>query len=162
MKEVYAGKSTIAGRGLFVRERVKKGEPITYIRGTMQYKVNKSERDALSNPDWVGIGRNQWIDPAVPFKYLNHSCDPNIGIKGKVMMHALRPIKAHEELTIDYATIEGDERWQLDGGVPCNCGATNCRKEVRSIQFLAEHIFNRYLPYIPHYFQRVYRRNRTA
>lgn len=156
MKEVYSDRSKICGRGLFIKQGAKKGERISLIKGTMKHKVNKTVRDALGHPDWVGVGKDKWIDPAVPYKYLNHSCDPNCGVKGTVTLYALRDIKPDEELTIDYATTEGDPRWIMENGAKCLCKAKHCRQMVRSIQFLPRKRFESYLPYIPKYFQQLY------
>lgn len=149
MKKIYAGKSRIAGEGLFTSEDAKKGELVCYIKGYWRKKVNKSLRDTLANPDWIGVGKNLWIDPILPFKRLNHSCDPNTGIKGRVSLYAIKSIRAHDELTIDYSTIEADDRWQLEGGIKCKCGASDCRGTIRSIQYLPKKKFKQYLPFIP-------------
>ena len=41
--------------------------------------------------------------------YTNHSCDPNVWMQDEVTLAARRDIAIGEELTIDYAMIEGDE-----------------------------------------------------
>ena len=63
MKHIYVATSKIAGMGVMIGENTKKGELIRYIKGEMCFKVNKDKKDALANPDWVGIAKNQWIDP---------------------------------------------------------------------------------------------------
>lgn len=152
MKYIYVATSKIAGSGVMIGESAKKGELIRYIKGDIKFKVNKSKKDALANPNWVGIAENQWIDPDKPYKFLNHSCNPSAGVKGKVALVALRNLKEGEEITIDYSTIEGDSRWEM----PCSCGEQNCRKVIRSIGFLPKKTFDNYLPYIPKYFQQLY------
>jgi SET domain-containing protein len=37
--------------------------------------------------------------------FLNHSCEPNVGVQGQIVFVAMRDIAAGEELTLDYATI---------------------------------------------------------
>lgn len=152
MKDIYAATSNIAGLGLMAGENVKKGELIRYIKGDIKFKINKSKKDALSHPNWIGVAENQWIDPEKPYKFLNHSCNPTAGVKGTVALVALRDLKEGEEITIDYSTIEGDVRWEM----PCNCGEKNCRKTIRSIAYLSRSVFEKYLPYIPRYFQKLY------
>jgi len=159
MAKVSAGKSAIHGNGIFTRDSVKKGERICFLKGRKKIMRNKSKADSLANPDWVGVSKYTWIDPAMPFKYLNHSCNPNTGIKGRVSMYALRDIKSNEELTIDYSTTEGDTLWELAGGVKCKCGSHRCRGRIRSIQYLPKSYFERYLPYIPTYFKKLYKQN---
>lgn len=152
MKDIYAATSKIAGFGLMAGENVKKGELIRYIKGDIKFKINKSKKDALANPNWIGVANNHWIDPAKPYKFLNHSCNPTAGIKGRVALVALRDLQEGQEITIDYSTIEGDSRWEM----PCSCGEKECRGTIRSIGFLPKPIFQKYLPFIPKYFQQLY------
>lgn len=154
MKHIYIATSKIAGMGIMIGEDVKKGDSIFTVKGPVKFKVNQSKKDALANPNWVGISENEWIDPIRPYKFLNHSCDPNSGIKGKVTLAALRNIKEGEEITIDYSIIEGDERWEM----PCACGAKKCRKIVKSIQYLPKKVYNSYLPFIAKPFQKLYQK----
>lgn len=152
MKYIYMASSPIHGHGVRIGEDVKKGETIASIKGRMMFKVNKTEQDALDNPDWVGIAKNQWIDPEKPYKFLNHSCAPSAGIKGRTTLVALRDMKEGEEVTIDYSIIEGDPRWRMR----CACGESGCRRTIKSIQFMPKDQFEKYLPHVPTYFKNLY------
>jgi SET domain-containing protein len=152
MKHIYVVASKIEGFGMNIGEPAKKGEVISEITGKMQFKINKNKRDALAHPNWVGVAENQWIDPAKPYKFLNHSCNPSAGIKGSLSLVALRDMKEGEEITIDYSTIEGDPRWEMN----CACGEENCRQVIRSIHSMPKEQFNKYLPYISTYFKNLY------
>ncbi|OHA94318.1 MAG: hypothetical protein A3E02_00505 [Candidatus Zambryskibacteria bacterium RIFCSPHIGHO2_12_FULL_38_34] len=152
MKHIYHTNSKIDGLGIFAGENIRKGEIIQYIKGVIKFKINKNKEDALANPDWVGVKKNHWIDPERPYKFLNHSCNPSAGIKGKVTMVALRDIKEAEEITVDYSTIEGDDMWEMK----CTCGEPNCRGIIKSVQFLPKEQFKKYMPNVPKYFQKVY------
>ena len=152
MKHIYICTSKIEGLGINIGESAARGSVICLIKGEMKFKVNKNKRDALSNPNWVGIKKDHWIDPDKPYKFLNHSCSPSVGINGTVKLVALHDLKEGEELTIDYSTIEGDTRWEMK----CKCGEANCRGIIRSIHFLPELQFNKYLPYISSYFKKIY------
>ena len=57
--------------------------------------------------------------------YINHSCDPNIGMDGQITYVAMRDIKANEELCLDYAMA-----MNTDYKLKCMCGAKNCRGVV--------------------------------
>lgn len=156
MKQIYHRTSTIDGIGIFTGENIKKGEIISRIKGNLKFKINQNKEDALANPNWIGIEENKWIDPEKPYKFINHSCDPSCGIKGKITVVALKDLKEGEELTIDYAFIEGDEMWEMK----CNCGEKNCRGTIRSIQFLPSEYFLKYFKYIPNYFKKLYIKSR--
>ncbi len=152
MKHIYTAKSKINGFGVFAGEHIKKSEIIQPIKGKMRFLAVENKEDSLSYPDWIGVGKNQWIDPDKPFKFINHSCNPNTGVKGKFDIIALKNIKEGDEVTIDYAIIEGDELWEM----PCSCGAKNCRKIIRSVQFIPQKQYKKYLPFVPEYFQKLY------
>ncbi len=152
MKHIYTVTSKIHGLGIMAGEDIKKGEMIQPIKGKIKFLTVKSKEDSLSYPDWIGIAKNQWIDPEKPFKFINHSCNPNCGVRGRVCITAIKNIKEGEEITIDYSIIEGDELWEMQ----CNCGEKNCRKIIRSIKYLSPKIFQKYLPYVPTYFKNLY------
>ena len=56
-------------------------------------------------------------------EYFNHSCRPNVGIKGSVILVARDSIEAGEELTFDYDTTETE----VLAPFQCACSAPDCR-----------------------------------
>jgi len=153
MKQFYVGNSKIDGRGLIAGEDIGPGKIITKINGPIKFKINRTKKDVLANPDWVGIKKNIWIDPLRPHKFLNHSCTPNAGMKGLTLI-SIRRIKEGDEITIDYSTIEGDNRWEMN----CFCNSEDCRSIIRSIEHLTPEQFKS-IPYIPAYFKKLYIRS---
>jgi hypothetical protein len=157
-KKIKVCESKIHGKGIFASKNIKKGETVFIIKGKKVHWVVTNQKESLFGPDWIGVDETHWMDPKESTaKYLNHSCDPNCGIKGKVNVVALRNIKKDEEITMDYSITEIDKLWYMN----CRCGSKNCRKKIRSIQFLPEKFYNRYTPYIPTYFTKVYEENRN-
>jgi hypothetical protein len=156
VKKYYISESKIHGRGVFARKNIKKGEVAFIAKGRLTNWEVKDAKTSATGPNWLGISQNLWLNPKKenPLTFMNHSCGPNLGIKGKVSFVALKDIKKGEELTFDYSITEGDTLWHLP--YRCNCGSKNCRKTVRSVQFLPKKTFSKYLPYIPRYFQRLY------
>jgi SET domain-containing protein len=79
------------------------------------------------------IDDNEYLDLEETSRSFNHSCDPNIFVRGKNEMVSLRDIEEGEELTFDYSTTmkydaekiqaAGFELWTCQ----CACGAANCR-----------------------------------
>lgn len=151
---IYQMKSKIAGEGIFTKKDIKKGEYVCRINGKQFFWKYNEETDRDLAANWFGLGKNIWIDPQFPLSHINHSCDPNIGIKGKIMFYALRDIKAGEELTFDYATSEEEIDWQMK----CGCKSDKCRGYMTSIQLMPMKTYKKYLPYIPTYFQKIYKR----
>lgn len=156
MSKVYVGPSSIAGKGIFAARPLRKGEIAFIAKGKFTDWEVKDEKTSSVGPNWIGIRHNYWLDPigTNPLTHLNHSCEPNLGIRGRVLFVVLRNIQKGEELAFDYSTTEEDTLWKLP--FVCACGSKKCRKSIRSIQFLTKETFKSYLPYIPHYFQKVY------
>lgn len=47
--------------------------------------------------------------------FLNHSCEPNVGFAGNVVLMAMRDVAASEELTTDYTFFD-----DYDGAMRCH------------------------------------------
>lgn len=154
MKKLYIAESKLDGHGVFAQEPIKAGEFVSYIKGSIVKMVNVTEADSVAFPNWVGFKKDAWIDPTPPLKYLNHSCEPNCGIRGTKTVMALKNIKKNEELTIDYAITEMDMDWYI----MCTCGNKICRKKITSIQTLTNSRFLKYAPNIPTYFMNYYKK----
>lgn len=167
MKHIYICTSKIQGQGVNAGEGIKRGDVIQHIKGEAKFLTIKSKNDSLSYPNWIGIGKDKWIDPDYPNQFLNHSCNPNASVQGRIVVDsggkskgkyeivALKSIKEGSEITIDYAVIEGDDLWEMS----CRCGQRSCRKVVRSIHYLPRRQFNKYFPFIPVYFKNLYIKN---
>ncbi len=92
-----------------------------------------------------------------PGCYLNHSCDPN-AMRSGVKVFAWKPIRAGEEITIDYRlNAFGDDSW------PCACGSEGCSGTVVGSFFaLPPERHAAYISYAPRFIQREYRRRRRT
>lgn len=152
--KTYIKTSAIHGVGVFAKKNLKKGEIAFIMRGKIVFVLEKTKKDALSNPNRIGLEKNMWLDPNPPALFINHSCDPNLGMRGKFLFVALRNIKKGEELTFDYSISE-DSLWEMR----CGCGKERCRGVIRGIRFLPKDFFEKYLPYVPKYFQDIYRKD---
>jgi uncharacterized protein len=60
-----------------------------------------------------------------PGDFVNHSCAPNCGMRGAVLVVAMRDIAVGEELSYDFAMADGD-----DDEFDCTCGAPSCRGRI--------------------------------
>jgi uncharacterized protein len=158
MKKILIKKTSKKGEGIFAGEDIKKGEYIFTVKGEIIKKKIKNQLDSnkFLGLRCLGIDKNTWIDPykTSPLYYMNHSCSPNAGIKGKKRFYAIRNINRGEEIVFDYSISEEDIFWRLKE--ECQCKSKNCRKIIKSIQFLPKKTFNRYLPFIGTYFKKIY------
>lgn len=153
MKKIIVKESGIHGKGVFADEEIAKGKRIQYIQGTKVKLPRRGHHDKNVMSTWYGVGRYIWIDPGdTPFRYLNHSCEPNAAVAGTKTLVALQTIRKDDEITIDYSMTDADPHWGLD----CHCGAPSCRKYIQAIYTVPQDVFKRHMPYIPRYFQRAY------
>lgn len=116
---------THVGQGVFARRRIASGAVLGEIRGTI---LDDHPEDSSYVMELPG---GRLLDPAPPFRFVNHSCDPNCELfyweaepgqteEERLWMQTIRPIEAGEELLIDYS-------WPADAAIPCRCGALGCR-----------------------------------
>ena len=161
MTKVYVAKTENTGKGLFAKTDIKKNEAIFSVQGRIikesKYYAGSSYK---TGPRWLTIGKNTWISPlrSNPWWFINHSCKPNAGLRGKVTVVAMKNIKKGNEITIDYSITEDDPFWQMK----CECSHNNCRKAIRSVRFLPWGIFRKYEPFIPKFLQESYLSARTV
>jgi hypothetical protein len=124
--------SKIHGRGLFATADITKDEIVAVKGGhIVDRKTLRENVTPRLGPVEVQIDDNLFIAPVTneerefSMLYSNHSCDPNLGVRGEITFVAMRDIRAGEELTHDWAMTDDD-----DYSVECKCSAANCRKIV--------------------------------
>jgi SET domain-containing protein len=82
--------------------------------------------------------------------YINHCCDPNVGLSGQIALLAMRAIAPGEEITFDYAMTDGSPYDEF----PCACGAALCRGRVTGEDWRLPALWQRYDGYFSPYLQR--------
>ena len=82
--------------------------------------------------------------------FINHSCDPNAGMRDSITMVAMRDIEIGEEVAFDYAMTDGSPFDEFD----CLCGATNCRGRVTGNDWQLTELWERYEGYFSPYLTR--------
>jgi uncharacterized protein len=80
------------------------------------------------------------VPPYDPADYVNHSCDPNCGIVGGVLLVTRRAVKAGDELCFDYAMTDSDDYDEFT----CLCDAAECRGVVRGTDWKLPELRSRY------------------
>jgi uncharacterized protein len=124
-------RSSIVGRGLFAREAIAKGEIVCAKGGHLLSRVELAKHKSIVNDAELQIADDLFLAPVTEAEFegvmmfLNHSCEPNVGIRGQIVFVAMRDIAAGEELMIDYATIDHDTE-----PMTCHCGAARCRRLI--------------------------------
>jgi hypothetical protein len=127
------------GLGVFAARSFTTGEYIGPIQGQI-----------VVDPDYgseygIDIGdADRTLEPAAPFRFLNHSCQPNgalvvcdeqdeegTPLDPSVWLEILSEIAPGEALTIDYS-------WPAVAAIPCQCGTANCRGWIVAPEDLEE------------------------
>lgn len=153
MKKLGVKKSRINGSGLFATEKIKKGEVVGYIHGpTVSFRTFTPTISKMML-NWIGSGRYSWIDTTnSPFRYINHSCEPNVAIVTKRKVVALTDIPADTEITMDYSLSESEPGWSI----LCTCNTEHCRKHIGPIQSIPQSTYKRFKQHISKPFQKIY------
>ncbi len=156
--KVKVRSSGISRMGIFAARPLKKDEIIAVWGG---YIITEKEFNRLSRKQFKNI--NDYATKISEGFYLvsckkggledddffNHSCQPNAGIKGQIMMAAMRDIGAGEEITYDYAMTDAG----YDYSFRCNCGAGNCRGIVTTNDWKIPSLQRKYRGYFSWYIQ---------
>lgn len=146
------------GRGIFARREFGKGEILFQVVGKKVACDDGDETPETERHNAFRYDVDTFITPAGRLgDYLNHSCEPNAKVvkrERKLFIVAARAITADEEIAIDYSTVTAaDDVYEM----PCNCGASSCRKVVRRYTRLPAAVGRRYLAahMIPAYIRRI-------
>ena len=145
--------SAIHGRGLFATADIGKDEIIAVKGGhIVDRKTLREKITPVLGPVEIQIGDDLFIAPVtenereLSMLYLNHSCDPNLGVRGEITFLAMRDIHNGEELTHDWAMTDDDNY-----SVECNCGALNCRQILTGKDWQRLDLQKRYAGYFSAY-----------
>ena len=148
--------SKIHGRGLFATTDIAKDEIVAVKGGHIVDRKTLRERVTPQlGPVEIQIDDDLFIAPVteqerdLSMLYSNHSCAPNLGIRGEITFVAMRNIRTGEELTHDWAMTDGD-----DYSVECKCGVSNCRKILTGKDWQRPELQIRYAGYFSAYLAR--------
>lgn len=127
--KVAATRSKVHNLGLIAIEPIAAG---TFIRNLYDegQQIKPSTLIDLEGEEeaniYIQIGLDAYIMPPGDWRYINHSCMPNVGLLGGIVAVALRDIMPGDELYFDYSTTMRDE-FQIIG---CLCSERECRHRI--------------------------------
>jgi SET domain-containing protein len=130
-------RSQIHRRGLFAEEPIPArylvieyaGKRLTWQQ-VLECEKKRTTRGARTATYLFKVNRLTFIDGlsgGSGAELANHSCDPNLStvvLKKRLFYFSRRPIKAGEELTLDYRFSPQAEI------IPCQCGSRKCRGTI--------------------------------
>jgi len=135
--------SSLGGQGVFARQRIEAGEVIAEFDGEIYPFTYPGWTEDLLNHT-VQFERFRFRDATGLARYLNHSCEPNCGIKDLFKIVAMRPIDPGEEVTFDYEMTEDSEWWRMR----CQCGTPSCRRIIGAYRSMPPEVRARYRGFI--------------
>jgi SET domain-containing protein len=144
--------SAIHGRGLFAAETIAKGEVVAVKGGHIISRTTLLEIQPLVGTAEIQIEDDLFIGPITADEregsmlFSNHSCEPNMGVRGQITFVAMRDITAGEELTHDWAMTDDDE-----STTNCRCGAPGCRLTITGKDWQKPALQERYRGYFSAY-----------
>jgi len=127
-------KQNITHKGVFAKKKIKQGEIILDFKQGGGRFFSDKERNKLPEKYHhydIQVGDNLFFGATNESEvdiadYINHSCNPDAGIKGALKLVAIRDIKPNEEITFDYAMSESHTELNMR----CRCSQPHCRKII--------------------------------
>jgi hypothetical protein len=136
--------SSIEGRGLFAVEPVSADVRLVVFGGRLVTDAELAAVFAAATEyvDTLSIDAdlNLVLPGRTPAGFGNHSCDPNLWWGGDYSLVTSRPVRADEELTLDYGTITD----ATDFTMACSCGTRRCRGQVTGQDWRLPDLQDRY------------------
>ncbi|MBC7457192.1 MAG: SET domain-containing protein [Bdellovibrionaceae bacterium] len=130
------------GRGIYADKDIRKGEFIAIFDGPIYDGEVEWTEDMYNHA--IQFDKDLWRDSVGIARLINHSCDPNCGIKDLFKVVAMRKIKADEEISWDYEMTEKNPHWKMK----CQCGTNICRGIIGNYKNMPKSIRKKYGTYI--------------
>ena len=146
--------SAIHGRGLFAIAAFARHEIVAIKGGHIITRAMLRELEPHLGAAEIQIGDDLFICPVTEEEregsmiFSNHSCEPNIGVRGQITFVAMRDIAAGEELTHDWAMTDDD-----DSSTACRCGTVICRGTITGKDWQMAELQERYRGYFSSYLE---------
>lgn len=135
---IKRGKSIIADNGIIAQRDIQEGEILAINYGVIvdTQTINNICKyydydNTLCIWFWQYLA-NKPFSADGQGAYINHSCEPNIGLLTQNTIVAIKPIKEGQECCLDYGTFETREWWTMN----CTCWSTHCRKTITAKDYL--------------------------
>jgi len=154
-KAVKGEPSGIAGRGLVAVEPIAAGEVVavkgghTVTEQQLRALPERLQNSAVQITDDLHLVALTDDEYEAVMLFVNHSCEPNVGFGGNVVLVAMRDVAAGEELTTDYALFDDH-----DDAMDCACGSPSCRQRIHGNDWQRPDLQERYRGWFSWYLDR--------
>lgn len=141
------------GFGVFAKAGVRAGEVVVVWGGDVVVAEQFAELPAYVQQHSLQVEEDLFLVPNgvdEPADFVNHSCEPNTGMSGQIVLVALRDIAPGEEVCFDYAMSDGGPHDEFD----CACGTPSCRHRITGNDWKRPELWERYAGHFSPYLQR--------
>jgi len=129
------------GRAVFATADIQAGETIGIFAGEKYRGETALDLPNIMVDHAIQVGSHEYVHGHKQLaELINHSCEPNCGIRNHTEVFAMRDIQEGEQITWDYRMSE-DSNWKLD----CQCGSIRCTGYVEGFTSLPDDIKMEYL-----------------
>jgi SET domain-containing protein len=138
------------GLGIFASQPIARGETLAGFGGQIYERDEFDRLDQDRRTHSIQIDADLYlVSPTElePADYANHSCEPNAGILGNVLVVAMTEIGAGEEICFDYAMCDAADYDEF----VCECGTPSCRGLITGADWKRPELQARYAGYFSSY-----------
>ena len=138
------------GQGIFAVAPIGRGETVAGFGGQIVGRAEFDRLDQDRRTHSIQIDTELYLVSPVelePADYANHSCEPNAGMMGNVLVVAMADIEAGEEICFDYAMCDADDYDEF----VCECGTPSCRGLITGADWKRPELQERYAGYFSSY-----------
>ena len=141
------------GFGVFAREAAQAGEVLVVWGGNIVTEEQLETLPPITQHHSVQIDEGLYlatIGDLEPADFVNHSCEPNLGLRGQISLVALCDIRPDEEVCFDYAMTDSTPYDEF----ACHCGTPECRRVITGNDWKLSELWAKYAGYFSPYLQR--------
>ena len=149
------------GRGIFATSVIPAGTTVAAFGGSITHRDEFSVLPEYRRTHSLQIDEDLFLlcpDEDEPADLFNHSCTPNCGIGGNILLVAMREILEGEELSFDYAMSDADDYDEFI----CECGEIGCRGLITGADWRRPELQRAYEGWFSNYISAKIRENSAA
>ena len=141
------------GKGLFATRTFAAGEIVSGFGGHVMALADFEQLPQHQQTHSLQIAESLFMvcpSEGEPADFFNHSCTPNLGIVGNILLAVMAPVAVGEELTFDYAMCDADSYDEFE----CQCLTERCRGKVTGNDWMIPDVQERYRGWFSTYLER--------
>jgi SET domain-containing protein len=148
------------GKGVFAVKKIKKDEVLCVFFGNLlpvkeEEKLPEGFNDVgfqVTEDLLIGVSNESKLE-LDNGAYFNHSCEPNAGFRGQIILVAMRDIRKGEQVVFDYAMVLSKSKGAKKYELKCLCGSEKCRGYITDDDWKIPSLQKKYKGYFQWYLQ---------